>query len=176
MSALPPPLIITARTRIEPVRIEHADFFITLCNTEGWRTNIGKRSIRNREEACQFLEMGLLDCARRHQFGYYLISNHQQLPLGICGFLKKPYLEFPDFGFALLPEFEGQGFAFEASSAVLAFGLRQFVIPTLDAIVKPGNTRSQKLLQKLAFKAEGELKVAVLEEQFLLYRRQAMPV
>ena len=173
MAANPPLLLETARTRLEPVQLAHADFFISLCSTPGWQNNIGKRNLASHAEACDFLQMGLLECVRQHQFGYYLISNHQQIPMGICGFLKKPYLQFPDFGFALLPEYEGQGFAYEASCAVLELGEQFFGLHTLDAIVKPANNRSRLLLEKLAFKLQGELMVETLNEQFLLYRRHA---
>jgi RimJ/RimL family protein N-acetyltransferase len=43
------------------------------------------------------------------------------LPIGICGLVKRNYLDDIDLGYALLPRYWGQGYAYEAAKAVLDY-------------------------------------------------------
>lgn len=40
-------------------------------------------------------------------------------PIGACGLLKREALDYPDLGYAFLPEFWGKGYAMEAADAIL---------------------------------------------------------
>jgi RimJ/RimL family protein N-acetyltransferase len=37
----------------------------------------------------------------------------------MCGLLKRDELDYPDLGYALLPDFCGKGYAIEASSSLI---------------------------------------------------------
>jgi RimJ/RimL family protein N-acetyltransferase len=72
-------------------------------------------------------------------------------PIGICGLLKRDQLEEVDIGYAFLPEYWLNGFAFESASAVLEYGRNRLGRTKMVAIVSPGNAASIKVLRKLGF-------------------------
>lgn len=73
-------------------------------------------------------------------------------PIGICGILNRAELETPDIGYALLPVYQGQGYAQEVVSATLQFAKESLKIPVISAIVQPDNLRSIALLRSNGFK------------------------
>ena len=162
-------ILRTERTFVRTIDILDAPFFIKLLNTGPWKEFIADRRVDSTPQAEEYLKNGFLKSYNENGFGYYLISNREKQDVGIVGFLKKPYLENPDFGFALLPEFFGQGLAYEASGAVLNWGVQEFRFPVLDAVTKQENVSSIKLLEKLEFKLEGEIDEN--NESLLVYRR-----
>jgi RimJ/RimL family protein N-acetyltransferase len=73
----------------------------------------------------------------------------------MCGLLKRDALEHPDIGFALLPEFWGQGYAYESAAAVMAFGKDVLGLDRILAVTNPDNYSSMRLLEKLGLRANG---------------------
>lgn len=47
----------------------------------------------------------------------------------MCGLVKRETLDDVDIGFAFLPEFEGKGYAFESSSAVIEYAKNSWSEP-----------------------------------------------
>jgi RimJ/RimL family protein N-acetyltransferase len=90
---------------------------------------------------------------QKNGFGFLVVTlnNPAETPVGICGFIKRDYLDCPDFGFAFLPQFMGQGYAYEISVALLPYAKNVLQIEKLCAITTLDNTRSIKLLEKLGF-------------------------
>ncbi|WP_017218727.1 GNAT family N-acetyltransferase [Pseudoalteromonas sp. NJ631] len=80
-------------------------------------------------------------------------------PIGLHGFLSMwtPFQQ-AELGFMLSPEFQGKGYAFEASRAVIDFALHECNYHKLIATVTQGNHASHHLLKKLGFELEGTLK------------------
>ena len=145
-------ILKTKRTIIDQITLEDAPFFAELMRSDDWIRFIGQRDVTDEIAVKKHLHNGYLRSYREHGFGYYVIRLMPQcIPIGICGFLKKVDLENPDFGFALLPEYIGNGYAFEASQAVLNYGESEFNFDVLDAVTIKENTRSIKLLKKLGF-------------------------
>ena len=98
-----------------------AAFFADLVNSPDWLRYIGDRGVTSINDASRFLRDGFLRSYEDNDFGYYLVKTaRERVPIGICGFLRKPMLEHPDFGFALLPAYQGRGLAYESCRAVLA--------------------------------------------------------
>jgi RimJ/RimL family protein N-acetyltransferase len=84
---------------------------------------------------------------------YWVVeTKDKQEPIGVVTWVKRDFLPSPDIGFALLPEYEGKGYAFEASKAWLAY--QQKTHKTVLAICQANNLASIKLLQKLNFMQE----------------------
>ena len=86
-------------------------------------------------------------------------------PVGLCGFVKRDALAHPDIGFALLPQFEKKGFAFEAARATLRYGKETLRLSRVLAITTLDNESSGRLLEKigLAFEREIEMGDEVLK-------------
>ena len=82
-------------------------------------------------------------------------------------FIQRDYLEHPDIGFAFLPQFSGNGYAFEATKTVLEALIEQENLSHILATTIPENVRSILLLKKIGLDFEREILVA--EETLHVY-------
>lgn len=164
------PILQTARTQIDPISAAEAAFFFELANSPGWLRFIGDRNIRDIASAEEYLTQKLVGFQQQHGYGYYVVRNEQGLPIGICGFLKRPFLDNVDFGFAFLPAHHRRGYGFEAGRAVLKYGLDRFGLRRVDAVTVATNVASVGLLTKLNFARVGAIEVPDGTEPVELYR------
>ncbi|HRP10895.1 MAG TPA: GNAT family N-acetyltransferase [Terricaulis sp.] len=73
-----------------------------------------------------------------------------------------PPIEAPEMGWALSPAAQGKGYAFEALSAMLAWGEAHFRRRDFACIIAPENAPSIRLAERLGFReaARGEYKTS----------------
>lgn len=74
--------------------------------------------------------------------------------LGRTGFLFAAGWAEPELGWALTSEAEGQGIAYEAALAARAYGARHLGLSEPISYIRPTNTRSIALAQRLGAKFE----------------------
>ena len=84
------------------------------------------------------------------------IQKKAGTPVGIISLIKRSYLEYFDIGFAFLPQYTNNGYAYEASKAILAMVSRLPAFKTVLATTLSSNKSSIKLLAKLGFRFEKE--------------------
>jgi len=134
-----------------------APFILELLNDPSFLRFIGDRGVRTPEDARRYIEAGPMASYERHGFGLYRVDLRATgESIGICGLLKRDTLPDADLGFALLPRFRAQGYAFEAASAVLDSARGVHGLARVLAITAPDNTVSMRLLEKLGFRLEGQ--------------------
>lgn len=161
----------TERLRLRELRFDDAAFIIELVNSPGWLKFIGDRNIKTMEQAKVYLETGPIKSYRENGFGLWLVeTKEKEIPIGMCGLLRRDYLDDPDIGFAFLPEFIGRGFAAEAAVATLRFAKNELHIPALCAITLPTNIHSIRLLEKIGLRLIKPFCVAGSTTELLLYR------
>lgn len=61
-----------------------------------------------------------------------------------------------EIGYGLLPEFFGQGYATEAVAAMTQWASQQSGVSRIEAETEPGNTASQRVLEKAGFVPTGK--------------------
>ncbi|GJM43097.1 MAG: N-acetyltransferase [Ardenticatenaceae bacterium] len=143
-------IIETARLQLGHFSLDDAPFVLELVNDPSWIQFIGDRSIRRLAQAEAYLQNGPMASYAANGFGLYLVRRTVDgVCLGMCGLVKRPSLPHVDIGFAFLPQFTGQGYAFEAATAVLHHAQHNLNLSPIIAITAPGNQRSIKLLKKL---------------------------
>ena len=144
----------TERLMMEPVRIEDAEFIIELVNTEGWLQFIGDRHVHSKEAAVIYIEK----LRSTPALTYWVVRlRDDKLPLGIISFLKRANLEHFDIGFAFLPQYQGQGYAYEAARKVLSVVSEHPEHHTILATTLANNTSSIRLLERLGFGLDREM-------------------
>ncbi|MDZ4747910.1 MAG: GNAT family N-acetyltransferase [Saprospiraceae bacterium] len=160
-------ILETNRLLLRKFTIDDAPFMLRLVNEPTWIQYIGDRNVRSLEDAQKYIRDGSIQSYRDHGFGFYNVClRDTQMPIGSVGFAKRPFLEHPDFGFAFLPEYTGQGYAIEMAVAAMAYAEEVLKLEKLVAITLPSNKRSIQLLIKLGFRFEKTVMVEK-EELFL---------
>jgi len=158
------------RLIIEPLTAKDGEFMFKLMNSPGWLKYIGDRAIKNETDAEKYLLTNIIPSYNKHGFGLYKISlRNNSKVIGICGLLQRDYLKSPDLGFAILPNHSGQGYAHEASMAILHYAKKHLQIKIIEAITVEDNHASIGLLKKLGFQRPEP--IIRDNEQLLLFRK-----
>ena len=147
-------ILATARLRLRTADPDDHAFYHALVNDAAFIEHIGDRGIGTLEEARQSLIEGPIAMQAMRGHSLYVVElKATGVPIGMCGLIKRDSLDGVDLGYAFLPGYRGQGYAFEAGRAVLAhapaLGLRRVL-----AIASPGNVASNRLLLKMGMQFE----------------------
>ena len=145
----------TDRLILRRLTLDDAPFILRLVNEPSWIQFIGDRGVRNLDDARNYMLKGPMVMYERAGFGLFLVELKEGgVPMGMCGLIKRDNLPDVDIGFAFLPRFWGQGYAYEAAAAVLAYGRNVLGLQRIVAITDPDNHSSIKLLERLGLKFE----------------------
>lgn len=160
----------TERLRLRHLTGDDAEFILRLLNEPSFIKNIGDRNVRTLVEAQAFTLNNYIASYQKHGFGLYLIELKQSgSAIGICGLVKRDALEHADIGYALLPEFAGQGYALEAAQSTVLYAHQTLGINRLFAVVNSDNLSSIRLLDKLGFKFEKMIRLVENELEIKLF-------
>lgn len=76
--------------------------------------------------------------------------------IGACGFLSwVPQIYRAEIGYVLSNKYWNMGIMTEAMKAVISFGFEKMELNRIEAVCKPENAASERLLQKLGMSFEG---------------------
>lgn len=150
----------TDRLWLRPTLEEDADFIVEVFNTPGALRFIGDRDINSKELALEFIyNRPLVQLEELGYSNYTIIERVSGAKVGVAGLYARPHLEHSDLGYALLPKYEGKGYAREASRRLLEAAHEDFELETVCAITHPENHKSSKLLLDLGFEQVDEVEL-----------------
>jgi len=161
----------TERLILRPTSEQDSEFIFELLNSPKWLKYIGDRNIKTVENAKDYIKEKITPQLERLGYSNYTVirkQDHQKI--GTCGLYDRPGLEGIDIGYAFLPEYENNGFAFESSNRLKEAAFNELGIKTISAITTKENTSSQKLLEKLGLKLTGTTQILNDNEELLLYK------
>jgi RimJ/RimL family protein N-acetyltransferase len=148
-------LIETERLLIRRLGSGDEAFLLELLNEPSFLANIGDRKVRTLEDASEYIRKGPAASYAAHGFGLFLVELREpSVSIGICGLLKRDFLEDVDIGFAFLERYWGHGYALEAARAVMESGWKTFGLRRIVAITALHNEASARLLGKLGMRFE----------------------
>lgn len=146
----------TERLSLERLSDNDADFILELVNTAGWLKFIGDRNVRTKEDGLAYIQK----INANANIIYWVVRLHDTLAqIGIVTLIKRDYLDHHDIGFAFLPHYAKQGFAYEATNTVLQDLFFDKKHKTILASTITNNDSSIHLLKKLGFIFTKELKI-----------------
>ena len=169
-----PDLIVTQTERLILRRLtaDDATFVFELVNDPDWLRYIGDRGIHTLDDARGYIATGPADMIARLGFGLYAVElKDDRTPIGICGLIKRDWLEDVDVGFAFLPAFRGAGYAREAAAATLEYAGGTLGFGHVLAIVSPENHDSVRLLEKLGLTFERMARPAADAKEVCVFGR-----
>lgn len=163
-------ILETERLVLRRLTIDDAEFILELLNDPSFLRYIGDKGVRNTDDAVRYIQTGPLASYEQFGFGLYLIElKTTGVPMGMCGLLKRDTLPDVDVGFALMPEFWSQGYAFEAAASVMTYGREVLGLRRIVAITNPDNQASISLLQKIGLRFEGMIKLSEDQSEVRLF-------
>lgn len=163
-------VIQTDRLLLAHLTIEDAPFIFELLNTPEWLQYIGDRGIQSQEAAANYILTGPVRSYSQNGFGLLLVKlKDSNTPIGICGLIRRPALDDVDIGFAFLSRYTGQGYAFEAASATLAYAQKELGLSRVVAITTAENVHSIRLLEKTGMHFEKKIRMEEDADELLLY-------
>ena len=162
----------TKRLNLRHFSLTDASFVLELVNEASWLRYIGDKGVKDLGAARDYISNGPVNSYNTNGFGFYLVETKQELtPIGMCGIIKRDTLDDVDIGFAFLPKFWGQGYAYESSNAVLEYAKNDLGFAQMSAIVSPGNSSSIKLLEKLKFQFQKQFSMQTGDSEVKLFLR-----
>jgi ribosomal-protein-alanine N-acetyltransferase len=94
---------------------------------------------------------------RRFQFAVTLADSGELI--GSVGIRRKPDNDHEaDIGYEIAEEYQGHGYATEATAAVIDFGFRELKLHRISASLVADNVPSAGVLERLGMKLEGRLR------------------
>ena len=160
----------TERLIIRPSRLEDASFFVELLNSPGWLANIGDRNVKTVADAEEYIQTRILPQFTRIVYGnYILVRKEDQKKIGVSGLYEREGLAAVDIGFALLPEYERMGYAYEGTHRVKQAAFGEFRLHKILAITTQTNFPSQKLLKKLGMEFSKLINLPNDPEELMLF-------
>jgi len=169
------PILQTERLYLRALNLEDAAFILELVNSPGWLKYIGYRNINTIEDAQNYLLDGPLKSYSMNGFGLWcIVLKESNIPIGMCGLLKREYLDHPDLGYAILPAYEGLGYTTEITKATLAYVNETLEINTIHAITNVDHVRSIRVLEKNGFVFERYMNMPGEDKAIRLFRLNAL--
>jgi RimJ/RimL family protein N-acetyltransferase len=160
----------TERLTLRWLSLEDDAFILELVNDPAWLEFIGDRGVRTLADARNYIVNGPVDMYHRLGFGLFLAERKADgASIGLCGLIKRDALDHVDLGFAFLPQFRRNGYAYESASAVMAFGRNSIGLSRIVAITSSANDASVRLLEKLGMAFEKRIRLTAEANEVMLY-------
>jgi RimJ/RimL family protein N-acetyltransferase len=165
------PELATQRLELRWLTLDDAPLMLAVWNDPAFVRYVADRGIRTLEQTRAGIEAGPLRLYAEYGYGPFRVRRREEgVDMGICGLFRRDALEEPDIGFAILPEFCGRGYGFEAAAAVLEYAGGELGLPAVTAIVSPHNKASIGLLEKLGMSFERPIRMPGEDHDIRLYR------
>lgn len=162
----------TKRLHVRPITTEDAPFILKLMNTPKWIQFIGDRKVKTVEDAEIYIKEKALTQFEKYGYGNnIIIRKEDDIALGTCGIHHRENKKIPDIGFALLPQYEGKGYAFEAASELTHVAQQDYGLTELSGYTLEENAASRKLLERLGFSLRGVGNLPNSDDELLHYYR-----
>lgn len=146
----------TDRLILRPITAEDAGFLYQLMNTPKWHQLIGDRGIHSESNALRYINERMnSDLAIKGFVNHVMWERETDIPVGTCSLHDREGVEGVDIGYALLPAYEGKGYAYEGAEAMVQLAFERHHLTRVSAITNDQNTRSCRVLEKLESVHEG---------------------
>ena len=153
-------ILETERLVLEELSAGDEKFIFELMNSPGWIEHIGDRGINTLDDAINYLNSRLIASYKVNGYGLFkVVLKDNSTPVGLCGLVNRPSLDYPDIGFAFLPKHMGKGYGYESAAAILIYSKEVLGLEQVVAITSAENTKSQKLLERIGLKFDKIIKL-----------------
>lgn len=163
-------MLETGRLKLTQLSYDHCEFVFELVNEPSFAQFVGDKDVHSLDDARRYLQDGPIANVERHGYGLFLVELRESgEQAGMCGLLKREGFDCPDLGFAFLERYRANGYASEAAAAVLQYGFETLGLGRIIAIADPRNEPSIRILRKLGFEYERQVRMPGDDHDIALY-------
>jgi RimJ/RimL family protein N-acetyltransferase len=167
-------VIETERLQLRKLTADDAAFMLELLNEPSFLRFIGDRGVRTIEDARRYILQGPVASYEQHGFGLWLVElQATHVPIGLCGLVKREALPDADIGYAFLPRYWSQGYAYESAAAVLHYARNVLGLKRLLAITAQDNVSSIRVLEKIGLRFDRLIRLAEDAPEIMLFASDA---
>ncbi len=160
----------TERLFLKLIAPEDAEFLFRLMNTSQWHEMIGDREVYSVEDAKRYMDERMdPDLGVKGFVNHVMVHKETGEPVGTCSLHDREGIEGIDIGYALLSEYEGNGYATEGAKAMIELAFTKYELASVSAITNDENVGSHKVLEKLGFKHSGHIRIPEIDDSIRLY-------
>jgi ribosomal-protein-alanine N-acetyltransferase len=162
----------TSRLSLREITTDDAAFILRLLNDPAFLQFVGDKQVCDLESAKNYILEGPVASYKTHGFGLYLVELIDSgEPIGMCGIIKREFLDHAEIGFAMMPEYRRKGYGFEAAQVTLDFAREELQLRRIVAITAENNDPSIKLLEKLSLGFDKLIDLPSGDKKIKLYAR-----
>lgn len=153
------PTLTTKRLRLRQIRPADAEAIFATFSDEETMKFYGHEPHRSLKDTQELIERIQALYAHRENIRWGITLHGEDRVIGACSFHRfDEGFHRAETGYELNRAFWGQGFMFEAMSAILTYGFSELGFHRIEAIIDILNERSKNLLLRLGFTYEGHLR------------------
>jgi len=150
--------------------LEDAAFVYELVNTKEWIENIGQRNVNSVKEASTYIQDKMINHYEIHGYGNFLMTRKSDgSKVGCISLYNREDVDGVDIGFAMLPEYMNQGYAFEGADAIKTRARDALNLSSITAFTTKENIGSQRLIDKLGLEFKKTIIFGEEKEELLFY-------
>jgi [ribosomal protein S5]-alanine N-acetyltransferase len=156
---LPFPILKTERLLLRQVNANDVETILALRSNDEVMKYIPRPYLKTKEDALELIAMfdDKIENGIGINWGITFLDNPEKI-LGIIGHYRlKPEHYRAEVGYMIFPEYNGKGIVSEALQKVIEYGFNAMKLHSIEAILDPENTGSEKVLLKNGFVKEAHL-------------------
>ncbi|MES3674867.1 GNAT family N-acetyltransferase [Halomonas elongata] len=142
-------MIETERLMLSPVTLEDIDIYQKLLTCAEITRYLPGGEPFSLECIQNYVPSKVAHWSRGYGTFVVALKDNPSQKIGYAGIELIPESNFSDIRYALIPQYQGKGYAFEASKAVLNFTLETGFVSEVFGVTVVDNLASEKLLRKL---------------------------
>lgn len=163
-------MIETDRLVLTPMSLNDAPFVYELVNTKEWLENIGQRNVHSIDIAAKYIQEKMINHYEKHGYGNFLMSKKSDSSkVGCISLYNREDVDGVDIGFAMLPKYMKQGYAFEGAVKIKSIAEHTLKLSGITAFTTFENVGSQKLIEKLGLEFKKTILFGDEKEELMFY-------
>ena len=157
--------------KVRLLTIADAPLLLKLMASPKWHKFIGYRGVNSIADAENYIKSRMDSNLSVKGFVNYVISDAKSgNEVGTCSVHNREGVDGLDIGYAILEEYEGNGFATAAARLMVSKAFNEHGVDKVSAITTDLNIGSCRVLEKLGFLHKGYLELPEGSEQLKWYQ------
>jgi len=155
----PFPVLSTSRMHLRKLTLDDAeDMFIMRANRTTMKY-VPRPIAQQKQDVLELIERTNLGIDANQSINWVMEHKETKQFIGTIGYYRsKPEHHRAEVGYMIQQQHEGNGYTTEALKEVINYGFNVMKLHSIEAVIDPNNSASEKILQKCNFLKEAHFK------------------